>query len=50
MTLGISDTFNIQINNNGAAAPLGDHVVKIVATPDTGVATSVDFKVQVRER
>lgn len=33
-----------------AAAPLGDHVVKIVATPDTGVATSVDFKVQVRER
>lgn len=33
-----------------AAAPLGDHVVKIIGTPDTGAATSVDFKVKVQER
>lgn len=33
-----------------SAAPIGDHVVKIIATPDTGVATSVDFKVKVQER
>ncbi len=32
------------------AAPLGDHVVKVIATPDSGAATSVDFTVKVQER
>jgi uncharacterized membrane protein len=31
------------------AAPLGDHVIKIIATPDSGTATSVDVKVKVQE-
>lgn len=31
-------------------AALGDHVVKITGTPETGVATSVDIKVKVEEK
>ena len=31
------------------ACPLGDHIVKITATPESGVATSVDVKVTVKE-
>lgn len=31
------------------AAPLGDHIIKITATPTSGTATSVDVKVSVKE-
>jgi uncharacterized membrane protein len=31
------------------SAPLGDHVIKIIATPDSGTSTSVDVKVKVQE-
>jgi uncharacterized membrane protein len=30
-------------------APLGDHVIKVTGTPETGSATSVDVKVTVEE-
>lgn len=30
-------------------APVGDHIVKITATPDAGTATTVDVKVKVTE-
>jgi uncharacterized membrane protein len=29
--------------------PLGDHIVKVTATPESGAATSVDVKVTVKE-
>jgi uncharacterized membrane protein len=29
--------------------PLGDHIVKVTATPDSGAATTVDVKVTVKE-
>jgi uncharacterized membrane protein len=31
-------------------APIGEHVVKITGTPETGAATSVDFKIKVEEK
>jgi uncharacterized membrane protein len=31
------------------AAPLGDHIIKVTATPESGAATTVDVKVNVKE-
>jgi uncharacterized membrane protein len=50
-TVNSSDKADVAVTVEAdKTAPVGEHVVKITGTPETGAATTVDFKVKVEAK